>query len=635
MEEVRYSWKQMPFIYNASYYNVKDYIEGRKFIVIDNRTGREYQFPQNEANFDYYRRYYQLEEPIIFDRDLWNEDFVGWAISTTKDFIENVDRKFLTQSLTPRVLNYVVNNFEFRQIFATLQYMTSHMTSDLWNKALQRNNEVIYYVPEEYVTPKILTETLGNIKNCSFFFYAANHHYQDTKYLTPELFTKIYFNCDTEYKLKLIPSRRWSNHSWEGKLIEKLITQEVADDILSLDITTICNVPPQFVSRENAIKAMNYSPRFICYVPAEYQTPDRQQKAVDFDLINISSIDPSVLTEEIIYYVLNKKPHFIQYVPKERKTVELCEYAVNLNSQALKTVPPKLRTVEICFNAVTKDPSVITYVPVEFMTEEFLSNLSNAGVVIPLSCRGYVKESLMANQKLQEEQQKLHEKRLEFEKIALSESKFEINEETMNIRLESLPELLTGRALKLLRNNNILTVGDLLNVSQNVGFYEKLLDDTKITYIEIRAALRLLKCKYMGVDPMINQEEDNGYSELENKLGLSTNAITSLQRCGYTTTKTFFELINNELIDPKTNKMINVGAEIAQELMFKGTIVTQFYANKKAKEESATEDETIELLSEELTQIRNEIQRLNARSDEIIAKIQEKMLEKNKGGILK
>ena len=78
-----------------------------------------------------------------------------------------------------------------------------------------------------------------------------------------------------------------------------------------------------------------------------------------------------------------------------------------------------------------------------------------------------------------------------------------------------------------------------------------------------------------------------------------------------------------------------VGESTVQEIIYKTTIVTDFYDKKEKKQETATEDETIVSLNEELAQVRAEIQRLNARTDEILAKIQEKMLEKNKGGVLK
>ena len=87
--------------------------------------------------------------------------------------------------------------------------------------------------------------------------------------------------------------------------------------------------------------------------------------------------------------------------------------------------------------------------------------------------------------------------------------------------------------------------------------------------------------------------------------------------------------------ESKLHRIRQAGDTMVQEIMFKTTIVTDFYDKKEKKVETSTEDETIEALREELAEVRTEIQRLNARTDEILAKIQEKMVEKDKGGVLK
>ena len=74
-------------------------------------------------------------------------------------------------------------------------------------------------------------------------------------------------------------------------------------------------------------------------------------------------------------------------------------------------------------------------------------------------------------------------------------------------------------------------------------------------------------------------------------------------------------------------------AKIALEPLKIENVETNLLGEKKV--ETSTEDETIEALREELAEVRTEIQRLNARTDEILAKIQEKMVEKDKGGVLK
>ena len=84
MEESRYSWKQMPDDYHASYYNAKDDEEGKKFVIIDNRTGRKYIYPRFEQRRNSEGRIYNQR---VIDSNLWNDEFMAWAISTSKDFV--------------------------------------------------------------------------------------------------------------------------------------------------------------------------------------------------------------------------------------------------------------------------------------------------------------------------------------------------------------------------------------------------------------------------------------------------------------------------------------------------------------------------------------------------------------------
>ena len=623
MEESRYSWKQMPEDYNASYYNDKDYRDGKFFTVIDNKTKKEYQYPKIETRKDDYGRVYDQR---IIDSDLWNEEFMGWAISTSKDFIEYVGQKWLT----PAVLNYIVSHYEFPQIFGYHSYnqLKDTMTQDLWNKAYQRNKEVLAYIPNAYVTSEMVNY-LGEVKNPSRYHVGYGK-------ITPEVFKKMYFNSDTKHKLELIkPSPgelvNASEMIYFSAGVDNLISQEIAEDILSIDIRTIWHVPKKFITREAAIKAMETDPFLIAYVPAEYQTPEYQKSAIDKNPENISLIDPSVLTDEMIYYALSKRGSLLGCVPNERRTLEICEYAINSHGGALRNVPVNLKNSQLCFKAVVKDPSAIKYVPVEFLNQEFVSALTTAGVVIPIKNRSYVEKCLEANKKLEGQQ-------LNPEEVESSIPKLDINSDYSNFRLESLSGLLTNVSLKALTEHNISTVGDLLNISDKSSLYNMLLNNPKGTYNEICGAIKLLKCKYMGIDPMINftdtEDAREDMRDFGKEIGFSTRAVNVLRRAKISP-KQLYELMHEPNRESILYNIRNSGNSIVQEIIFKTTIVTDFYDKKKAKEETATEDETIEGLNEELTQIRAEIQRLNARTDEILAKIQEKMLEKSKGGVLK
>ena len=619
MEESRYSWKQMPEDYHASYYNFKDDKDGKKFVIIDNRTGREYIYPKTDIRSPGGRSYF-----LSIDSDLFNDEFIAWAISTSKDFVHCLEK----ERFKPNVLDYVVEHFEFPEIFKDRwgSYFRDVLTKDLWNKAFQRNKEVVRYIPKEYMTSEMIN-SLGELKNLSL----GN---VELEKLTPELFEKIYFNCDEEHKLNLLrpaPPFRVERTNDDTTGIIGLVTQEVTDDIIGINIRTICNIPHKFITKEIAEKAMETDPILIQYIPAEYQTLEYQKKAIDTKPEYLSLIDPSVVTDEIIYYALSKRGSVLGCVPKEKRTFEVCEYAISSYGGALRNTPDSVKNTELCFKAVVKDPSMIKYVPVEFLTQEFVDSLNNAGVVIPMKNQGYVNECLTAHKKLEQQQ-------LEFEKIVSAAPKLEINPEYSSIRLESIAGLLTVPSLKALAEQNVLTVGDLLGVSDNNEFYGMILNHPRPTYKEIRGAIGLLKCKYLDIDPMITFEDTgDAFKDIQNfgkKIGFSTRTVHVLWN-ERISPKSLYELMNDPNRYAKLHHISDAGDKVVQEILLKMTILTDFYDKKEKKESTATEDETIKALNEELVQVRAEIQRLNARTDEILAKIQEKMLEKNKGGVLK
>lgn len=613
MEETRYSWKQMPEDYKASYYNKEDYKKGRKFVIIDNKTGEEYIFPQIETKRNSDGRIY---DRITIDSDLWTEEFMAWAVSTSMDFINHLGEDWLTTSF----LNYVVEHFEFVEIFSYWDIkLRAAMTRELWNMAFQRNKNVVRYVPREYMTSEMIN-TLVDLKNLSL----GNFKYED---LTPELFKKIYFNCDEKHKLSLLkpaPTCRTKIPYDDTTGVKDLITKEVADDILAINIRTIWNIPHSLITKEDANKAMNTDPLLMQYIPAEYQTPEYQKKVIDTNTSNLALINPSVLTDEMIFYALSKSGKVLGSVPKEKRTFEVCEYAISNYAGALRNVPDNVKNADLCFKAVVKDPRVIKYVPVEFLNQEFVNKLNSVGVIIPVGNNEYVNACLMAHKKLEEEQLNVNE-------VVSNTTELIVDSDYGNIRLESLSGLLTNNSLNFLSQYNIVTVGDILKVSDNSALYNIILNDTKEVYKQIRGAIRLLKCKFMNIDPLIEFIDTEDIKTFCNEIGFSTRTTNVLIRNGITPMD-LYEIMHNPTEQASLYRIKNSGDSTVQEIIFKTTILTDFYDKK---EKTTTEDETIEALERELDQVRAEIQRLNTRTDEILAKIQQKKQEKAKGGVLK
>lgn len=604
----KYSWKQMPEEYNASYYNDKDYKEGRKFTIVDNTTGNEYVYPKIETRQGAGG---QIFDQRIMEPALWNEEFMRWAICTSEDFINYVGSEWLT----PSVMDYIVDNFQFPMIFSVSfnNELRDHMTRNLWIKAFENNNEVARYIPREFMTSDMV-KTLADLKNVSL--YNIN-----TSYLTSELFEKIYFNSDKEHKLNIFSIT--PKYTESGEDISKLVTKKIADDILSIDIRTIWNIPAQFISQKDATKAMETDIKLLEYVPAEYQTLDCQKKLIDKNPSYISLINPVALLDETIYYALNKKGSVLASVPIERRTFEVCDYAVRTYAGALKSVPDGIKTPQMCFNAVVKDPSMIKYVPVDILNSEFIEMLNAVGVDIPVKFHSYIESCLEANRKL------------EGETINLDRSntiKLNFSSGYPGIKIETLGGLLSETNISFLKKHGVMTIEDLLQKSQNRDLYKMILDENVSGYKEIDVAIKLIKCKYLDVDPMIEFDPEKTMEETAVDFGFSTRVKKCLMKKIYTQ-KEFLDILGDKHKEEKLLDIKNMGEKGVKEVIVKSSIILDYYDRHKNIDERKAKEEELKTLYEELDQVQAEIRRIEERSDELLFKLQEKLHAILKGGI--
>ena len=457
----RYSLKEIK--HNPSY---DDFFRAcgsdKKFyFIVDNKTGKEYEYPLLIGKG---KTAYASIHP-----DLQTEEFIAWMISTTKDFINYIDEIYLT----PNILEYVVNNYEYVEIFdsksTSYRYngrkLEPYMTKDLWEKAFKRNYKVINYIPRNCVSNDMVRK-LSNQSNLTVEMIERLPLYS-------KLFEKIYFNCDNAHRLKLIPGYNYYLRESEKVLPSLplwnpiLFTKKIVDDILSLDITTIWAVPSKFVSKENAIKAMDTNILLIKYVPAEYQYEKYQRKVLEEGIENVKLIDRQALTDTIVYYILSKDENALSYIPNENRTIEMCMYAISKFGRALKYVPRQYKTKELCFKAVLITPSAISFVPVEILDESFINDLKKENVDIPKKNLRYVRKCLSYHKELKEVQS-------HFNDIFDIKSDKTLSEKDTKIRLKSLPGILTKPALSFLEEINILTVGDLLENAQTSEFQEQI-----------------------------------------------------------------------------------------------------------------------------------------------------------------
>ena len=206
------------------------------------------------------------------------------------------------------------------------------------------------------------------------------------------------------------------------------------------------------------------------------------------------------------------------------------------------------------------------------------------------------------------------------------------DEDYKNIRLDLIPYLLNERGLEILKKMGISTIGELFAVSDDKDFDESLLNESVSSHQEIMGVIRLLKCKYLGIDPLFDFDYEGHVGVLSYvKIGISIKASAKLAR-GDVFPKRLLEIVNDEFGMQELLKIRNVGDSLAKEIMYKGTIIAEFYNKKNGVLKSDNNDEILKLLKSEIEEIDKEIQKLNNRTKTLLAMVQEKIRD-NQGGI--
>ena len=325
-----------------------------------------------------------------------------------------------------------------------------------------------------------------------------------------DLFSKIYFNLDDEYKLRYFPPFTWNPRTttknqkiFREKLIQ-LISFDVAQDLLSIDIGAIQNIPKEFISEKNAIAAMDKNIYYLRFVPGVYQTQKYQQKFVEKYPMHIDLISPEALTDETI-----KK-------------------AVSIRSNAFEKVPIKRRSIEICKFVLLIDPSQIINVP-----DDIRQLLDNK----------------LVNKDIQDYK---------------------------NIRLESITGLLRERTLNTLIRNGIITVGNLFESYESNNFLSFISVNGSLFH-EITSVVKLLKCKYQGLDPKIDFNYGNN-RDFFKSLGFTNPVCNYLIRAGYNQTN-FFDLFNTPDFEKKLSNVRFLGQRDVKEILYKMSIILNYYSN--------------------------------------------------------
>jgi len=368
----------------------------------------------------------------------------------------------------------------------------------------------------------------------------------------------------------------------------------------------------------------------------EYQTKESQKKLIDENPNNIKNIKPEFLTDEIIYYALSKGRPVLRYVPRDRRSPEICEFAIKCCPRSLRYVPIEFRTFENCFMAVTGDIEMLECVPDEIFNKKFLDALNKANIVIPYRYKLRIKRCLGVNN------HDLFSETPQTGEVENNEKNYKLDTE-----LKSLRRFLSKASLLLLNDCfYAYTVRDLLDLAEDNAFFYELSDEYNRKYIgsstgidkEMYAAIRLLKCKCLNIDPFIDINSKQSVEEVIVDYGLSSSTEEKLIR-HFRDVENFNEILYGDNVRSFLLKCPHMKNWEIQEILYKTSIVAEFYKKKEILQKNEipqkNDDERIQLLLEELTQARAEIKNLDARIEKIMFELGNTTLSKNEGEMKK
>lgn len=603
----RFSWKQMPVYYHASYYNDDDLLENRTFVIIDNQTRKEYHFPRIEIKKDCLGNEKRIN---ILEEALWNQEFFNWICSTAPDFCINIPEEFMTKDLVDiciensskaSFINKVPNpsqeqcrRFIERHPSAITKIPYKYITEEMITSSTEKNPELLLKIPKLLIPKKIAKKCYRKVDlqtKKKFIEYGCMNNL-----ITEEMLRELVEN-EVAFENTTSTSNFWVN------IPEEIITSDIALKMFFADSEYISIIPEKFLTKNMCKEAVTNNGKIIAKIPLKFQSLEVQKISIDQDTINISLIPRDALSDDIIIYTVNKNGKAVGSIPVERRTKPICQKAFNNNIKALRHIPNNQKDYQMCLAAVSKEPYLIRYVPVNILTREFFNELKQNNIIIPNKYHAYVKECFSHHD--------------EMEKIA--NNNFQAPETNSKLDLKEITHTdlalyFTSASLKQIAKyiNNLEQLFALSKRPDFIGYF-----NTSRVYIEVINTIRLLRCKYLNEDPSIDIENTElPLDELYKKLGLSSRSSNTLKRANFCKNpKEFFNKIK-ETSQEDLLRFRGLGKNTAIEIKIKADIVIDYYEKQKM--------EPNEYLKSELQRLKDERKAIDDQIDYTLTLMEEK-----------
>lgn len=338
-----------------------------------------------------------------------------------------------------------------------------------------------------------------------------------------------------------------------------------------------------------------------------------------------------LLTETMIY-IVSKKPEYIFLFPREKLTYEVCYEAIKNSKERMgakvRIIPQKFLDYDLCLLIVTLSPQTIRSLPVKMVTQEFVDDLKLKGVNLKKQ-KSYIEECFKINAKSTNE----------LTSNTTVNDTVSSNYTHLKTPIDEFSNLLTLSIVKTLESKNITTLEELF-ITYDTGSFGSILDHKNGTYEKVMNTTKMLKCKYCGIDPQVEEQEEDVGKFLKD-IGASHRIVTSILRWNTydkvnpkITTTRLIELVKNGQAEVEINKVRNLGQQNIQELIELIKILIDYKDSQKTKTPIEDKDNLINL-QEELNRLLAERTRIENEINNVLMRIQNKTFDESKGGVLK
>ena len=618
MSRFAWEWEELN---KTKYYNYEDYLKGNRYKVIDLATGEKYDFPT------YKKVDYQTIQ--ITPSALDNQEFFNWLCKTSPDGWRLVPDEYRTKEL----IDICIDSFNDKAFVYHYRHL---LTKEQYTKIIGQMPSAIEYVPEKFIDEAMVKFVLDiNPKNIfkipsskipeelredCYKKLTGTEKKQLVRYgYMEDLMTSDRLNHLINSRL-VLNKKRVDYEFWRN-IPKEIITERVAKLMFDCNSGYVRYIPEKYLSNEMIKQALEDGNKIISVIPKKFMTKENVEMALKKDPNEIFKLPEDIMAQYLNFAIsLNGK--ILGSIPHEKKTEELCRIAFDNDYMTFKYIPHKFKTQEMCIIALKKNPKLIRNVPITILDNEFLATLKELGIVISKKDENYVEEAIRINSKINmpEEEGKTSEKSLD------------ISPEIANIYIQDVHEYFSSNAQAALESIGIYTLGELLSVSSKKEFAKELAD--KKVFSEIIGTIKILRCKYLNEDPLIDlNDEELDLPELFKSLGFSTRATNCLMRSAFCRdSKSFLEKLSSPSAAQDLKGVRNLGRGGSLEVMTKVKVVLDYYRNKENQDSASNP-------LDELKELNQELQRLIAIRDKydslingVISKIQEKLEENSIGG---